>query len=237
MATYELNGTLFADMVRGGAQNLRANAEVVNDLNVFPIPDGDTGDNMTMTIVTARGETVELPVPQSVVANAPVYTVSSLKMDVKIDTFAPNKTGYQCSNNAKDALNTVSSKINAEMTDVTLYCEMQKNGNGFNILTDPYVTLKLTNKAAAGDVKVQFSGDTERMYEEARGTVNTAYTWTPSGGDTCTRYIGRYQQSKTCSSAIVEPAGSLTASEITITLNGITYTMTMDTISIHNPAA
>ena len=50
MATYELNGALFADMVRGGTQNLRANAQVVNDLNVFPIPDGDTGDNMSMTM-------------------------------------------------------------------------------------------------------------------------------------------------------------------------------------------
>lgn len=50
MATYELSGALFADMVRGGTQNLRANAEVVNDLNVFPIPDGDTGDNMSMTM-------------------------------------------------------------------------------------------------------------------------------------------------------------------------------------------
>ena len=50
MATYELNGALFADMVRGGAQHLRANAQVVNDLNVFPIPDGDTGDNMSLTM-------------------------------------------------------------------------------------------------------------------------------------------------------------------------------------------
>ena len=50
MGTYELNGALFADMVRGGAQNLRANAQVVNDLNVFPIPDGDTGDNMSLTM-------------------------------------------------------------------------------------------------------------------------------------------------------------------------------------------
>ncbi len=50
MATYELNGALFADMVRGGAKNLRANAQTVNDLNVFPIPDGDTGDNMSLTM-------------------------------------------------------------------------------------------------------------------------------------------------------------------------------------------
>ena len=50
MATYELNGALFADMVRGGTGNLRANARIVNDLNVFPIPDGDTGDNMSLTM-------------------------------------------------------------------------------------------------------------------------------------------------------------------------------------------
>ena len=45
-----LGGLLFAKMLRGGASELHANAEEVNKLNVFPVPDGDTGDNMTMTI-------------------------------------------------------------------------------------------------------------------------------------------------------------------------------------------
>ena len=45
-----LGGALFAKMMRGGASELRANAEEVNRLNVFPVPDGDTGDNMRMTI-------------------------------------------------------------------------------------------------------------------------------------------------------------------------------------------
>ncbi|MBE6541351.1 MAG: DAK2 domain-containing protein [Ruminococcaceae bacterium] len=45
-----LDGEMFATMVRGGAAQLRANAKEVNDLNVFPVPDGDTGDNMSMTI-------------------------------------------------------------------------------------------------------------------------------------------------------------------------------------------
>ncbi|MBQ8321873.1 MAG: DAK2 domain-containing protein [Clostridia bacterium] len=45
-----LGGILFAKMLRGGASELRANAEEVNKLNVFPVPDGDTGDNMSMTI-------------------------------------------------------------------------------------------------------------------------------------------------------------------------------------------
>ena len=46
----KLGGYLFAKMLRGGASELHAKAEEVNQLNVFPVPDGDTGDNMSMTI-------------------------------------------------------------------------------------------------------------------------------------------------------------------------------------------
>ncbi len=46
----ELDGALFAKMAMGGAANLQANVDAVNNLNVFPVPDGDTGDNMYMTI-------------------------------------------------------------------------------------------------------------------------------------------------------------------------------------------
>ncbi len=45
-----INGVMFARMIKGGAANLRANRNVVNALNVFPVPDGDTGDNMCMTL-------------------------------------------------------------------------------------------------------------------------------------------------------------------------------------------
>lgn len=45
-----LGGLLFRKMARGGAKELGSNAEEVNKLNVFPVPDGDTGDNMRMTM-------------------------------------------------------------------------------------------------------------------------------------------------------------------------------------------
>ena len=45
-----IGGYLFAKMMRGGASELQKNADEVNRLNVFPVPDGDTGDNMSMTI-------------------------------------------------------------------------------------------------------------------------------------------------------------------------------------------
>lgn len=53
MKTQRLNGALFADMIRCGAANLTEKKEIVNELNVFPVPDGDTGDNMSMTINAA----------------------------------------------------------------------------------------------------------------------------------------------------------------------------------------
>lgn len=49
-ATFKLDGALYADMLKSGAANLRNNAQTVNELNVFPIPDGDTGENMARTI-------------------------------------------------------------------------------------------------------------------------------------------------------------------------------------------
>ncbi len=45
-----LGGLLLSKMARGGAAELRDKADEVNKLNVFPVPDGDTGDNMSLTI-------------------------------------------------------------------------------------------------------------------------------------------------------------------------------------------
>ena len=50
MAFRFLDGKLFAKMFKGGAAFLRSKADKVNELNVFPVPDGDTGDNMSMTM-------------------------------------------------------------------------------------------------------------------------------------------------------------------------------------------
>ncbi len=46
-----LDGLQYARMLKAGAANLRAHAQAINNLNVFPIPDGDTGDNMLLTII------------------------------------------------------------------------------------------------------------------------------------------------------------------------------------------
>ena len=46
MSIRTLNGRTFAEMILAGAQNLSQNASAVDALNVFPVPDGDTGTNM-----------------------------------------------------------------------------------------------------------------------------------------------------------------------------------------------
>jgi len=50
MDTHTIDGSLYARMIKEGTRELNRNRQTVNDLNVFPIPDGDTGDNMYMTM-------------------------------------------------------------------------------------------------------------------------------------------------------------------------------------------
>ena len=63
MTTSAIDARLLSGMFIAGAANLEANKEWINELNVFPVPDGDTGTNMTLTIksavkeVTALGDT------------------------------------------------------------------------------------------------------------------------------------------------------------------------------------
>ena len=59
-----INAALCAKMFLGGAKNLEANKEWINELNVFPVPDGDTGTNMTLTITSAAKEVASLENPE-----------------------------------------------------------------------------------------------------------------------------------------------------------------------------
>ena len=51
-----IDGALFKQMVLHGAAAITLEKQPINDLNVFPVPDGDTGTNMSMTINTAAAE-------------------------------------------------------------------------------------------------------------------------------------------------------------------------------------
>ena len=63
MATKTINVDMLAKMFLAGAQNIEAKKEYINELNVFPVPDGDTGTNMSLTIMAAAKEVTALERP------------------------------------------------------------------------------------------------------------------------------------------------------------------------------
>ena len=63
MEVTTINAELFARMFLAGANNLEAKKEWINELNVFPVPDGDTGTNMSMTIMSAAKEVAAIENP------------------------------------------------------------------------------------------------------------------------------------------------------------------------------
>ena len=56
-----LDGKTLKSMLIGGAENMRSSSKEINDLNVFPVPDGDTGTNMAKTMSSAASEVLKNP--------------------------------------------------------------------------------------------------------------------------------------------------------------------------------
>ena len=78
MVVKTINTELLQKMFLAGAANLEAKKEFINELNVFPVPDGDTGTNMTLTILSAAKEVKALENPD-MVAIAKAISSGSLR--------------------------------------------------------------------------------------------------------------------------------------------------------------
>ena len=63
MSVQTIDAKMLQKMFLAGAKGLEAKKEYINELNVFPVPDGDTGTNMTMTIMAAAKEVANLQNP------------------------------------------------------------------------------------------------------------------------------------------------------------------------------
>ncbi len=63
MAINTIDAAMLKKCFLAGAANLEAKKEIINELNVFPVPDGDTGTNMTMTILSAAKEVSDIASP------------------------------------------------------------------------------------------------------------------------------------------------------------------------------
>ena len=64
MAGNVIDAALLKKMFLAGAQGLESKKEWINELNVFPVPDGDTGTNMTLTIMSAAKEVQAIENPR-----------------------------------------------------------------------------------------------------------------------------------------------------------------------------
>ena len=79
MAITTIDAPMLAKMFLAGAKNLEAKKEWINELNVFPVPDGDTGTNMTMTIMSAAAEVSSLGPEPDMASLAKAISSGSLR--------------------------------------------------------------------------------------------------------------------------------------------------------------
>ena len=98
MATNKLDGAMYASMVAAGASNLHEHVEEVNDLNVFPIPDGDTGENMMLTMqggAQAAGDEEDLSKTSAAVARGMLLGARGNSGVILSQFFAGLAEGFQ----------------------------------------------------------------------------------------------------------------------------------------------
>ncbi len=79
MGLQQIDAKMLSKMFLAGAKNLENKKEWINELNVFPVPDGDTGTNMTMTIMSAAREVSALPENASMEAICKAISSGSLR--------------------------------------------------------------------------------------------------------------------------------------------------------------
>lgn len=104
----KINGLMYARMICGGAKNLRSHAQAINNLNVFTIPDGDTGDNMMLTMLgggSAIGEDNEnISIVSRRVADGMLLSArgnSGVILSQFFDGIADGLSGLECADNTQ----------------------------------------------------------------------------------------------------------------------------------------
>ena len=159
-------------------------------------------------------------------------TVGSAKPTVIVTGASPNKSHTTINSSDKDQ--TVTSGFTTY--EATVHMEASKSGNG-KITTCPSVTLTVSAMGSASGATMKFtnsSGSTSTMYtgSEKSGSCD-GFSWSADGN--CTRFVGEYKSSNTCSSMTRNAAGTITSSTLVLTYGGVDYSFTVPTITIKNP--
>ncbi|MCD8218072.1 MAG: DAK2 domain-containing protein [Clostridiales bacterium] len=157
MGKQTIDADLFAGMFLAGAKNLEAKKEWINELNVFPVPDGDTGTNMCMTIQSAAGGIAAMDSP-SMQDLAKVISSGSLRG-------ARGNSGVILSQLCRGFTNVIS---NYEELDKLVICEAAQKAceTAYKAVMKPKEGTILTVARAAADKALELACEDECPLED-----------------------------------------------------------------------
>ena len=100
MANITVDAKMLCKAFLAGAKSIEARKEYINELNVFPVPDGDTGTNMTLTIMSAAKEVSQMENPTMKELAKAITTASKAlaKMDISSLATVPSNLEEEKSN-------------------------------------------------------------------------------------------------------------------------------------------
>ena len=165
MEITSINSKLLAKMFLAGAKNLDSKKEWINELNVFPVPDGDTGTNMSMTIMSAAKEVSSLEDP-TMAALAKAISSGSLRG-------ARGNSGVILSQLFRGFCKVIKEY---DEVDVTILSEAFQKAveTAYKAVMKPKEGTILTVAKGAADKALEFSDDTEDIVKFADEVIKHA---------------------------------------------------------------
>ena len=160
-----INASLLSKMFLAGAKNLESKKEWINELNVFPVPDGDTGTNMTMTIMSAANAVAELDNPD----------MKTLSKAISSDSLrgARGNSGVILSQLLRGFAKTIAPY---EEISVDVLCEAFQKAveTAYKAVMKPKEGTILTVARGASDKALEMAETTDDIIEFARACIDEA---------------------------------------------------------------
>ena len=165
MEITSINSKLLARMFLAGAKNLDSKKDWINELNVFPVPDGDTGTNMTMTIMSAAKEVSSLTEP-TMAELAKAISSGSLRG-------ARGNSGVILSQLFRGFCKVIKEY---DEIDVTILCEACQKAveTAYKAVMKPKEGTILTVAKGAAEKALELSDDTEDVVTFVEGVIKQA---------------------------------------------------------------
>ena len=165
MEITSINSKLLARMFLAGAKNLDSKKDWINELNVFPVPDGDTGTNMTMTIMSAAKEVSSLTEP----------TMAELAKAISSGTLrgARGNSGVILSQLFRGFCKVIKEY---DEIDVTILCEACQKAveTAYKAVMKPKEGTILTVAKGAAEKALELSDETEDVVTFVEGVIKQA---------------------------------------------------------------